>query len=74
MKQPERHYRMIKRVGADVIQLRFPEMDENYDGQALSPLWDERKKALQSFVGPAKSLPCCRLMVSCCWRQRSKRR
>lgn len=35
LKQPERHYRMIKRVGADVIQLRFPEMDENYDGQAL---------------------------------------
>lgn len=28
LKQPERHRRMTKRVGADVIQLRFPEMDE----------------------------------------------
>ncbi len=35
LRQPERHKRKIRRARADVVQLRFPEMDNLWEDQAL---------------------------------------
>jgi hypothetical protein len=34
LRQPERHHRLVKRARADVVQLRFPEMDDLWADQA----------------------------------------